>query len=62
MVMTLAVLILLCSIFGIVYVTTQIKENKMAKMIAMIVCILLAFVSAVFIILTLYFAWAVRMN
>ena len=32
MVMTLAVLILLCSIFGIVYVTTQIKENKMAKM------------------------------
>ena len=62
MVMTLAALILLCSIFGIVYVTTQIKENKMAKMIAMIVCILLAFVSAVFIILTLYFAWAVRMN
>ena len=62
MVMTLAVLILLCSIFGIVYVTTQIKENKMAKMIAMIVCILLASASAVFIILTLYFAWAVRMN
>ena len=56
MVMTLAALILLCSIFGIVYVTTQIKENKMAKMIAMIVCILLAFASAVFIILTLYFA------
>ncbi|MBP5702168.1 MAG: hypothetical protein J6W85_06990 [Lachnospiraceae bacterium] len=62
MVMTLAALILLCSIFGIVYVTTQIKENKMAKMIAMIVCILLAFASAAFIILTLYFAWAVRMN
>ena len=62
MVMTLAALILLCSIFGIVYVTTQIKENKMAKMIAMIVCILLAFASAVFIILTLYFAWAVRMT
>ena len=62
MVMTLAALILLCSIFGIVYVTTQIKENKMAKMIAMIVCILLAFASASFIILTLYFAWAVRMN
>ncbi len=62
MVMTAAVLILLCSIFGIVYADTQIKDNKMTKMITMIVCILLAFVSAVFIILTLYFAWAVRMN
>ena len=62
MVMTAAVLILLCSIFGIVYANTQIKDDKMAKMTALIVCFLLAFASAIFILITLYFAWAVRMN
>ena len=62
MVMTAAVLILLCSIFGIVYACTQIKDDNRARLIVMIICSLLALVSAGFIFISLYFAWAVRMN
>ena len=62
MVMTAAVLILLCSIFGFVYANTQMKEDGKAKMIILIICFLLACASAAFIFITMYFAWAVRMN
>ena len=53
MVMTAAVLILLCSIFGIVYACTQIKDDNRARLIVMIICSLLALVSAGFIFISL---------
>ena len=62
MIMIAAGLILLCSIVGIVYANLKLKDNKTAKMTLLISCGILAFVSAAFMLITLYFAWAVRMN
>ena len=61
MIMIVAVMIFLCSVCGIVYAGTRIKNQK-AKMICLIICILPAFASAVFILITIYFAWAVSVN
>ncbi len=61
MIMAAAVLLFLCSVLGIVYTGIRIK-NKKTKIICLIICILPALASAVFILLTLYFAWAVSVN
>ena len=62
MVMIAAGLILLSSICGIVYANAKIKNNNSLKITVQILCVLLAIASAVFILITMYFAWAVRMN
>ncbi len=61
MVMVAAALILLCSVFGIVFANTRLQNSK-AKIICLIICSLAAFVSAGFILITIYFAWAVSVN
>ena len=57
-----AILIFIASVFGIVYACTKMKEDKRSKLVCLGLCIPLACVSALFILITFYFAWAVRMN
>jgi hypothetical protein len=62
MVIAVAILIFLFSVFGIYCAFTQMKEDKKAKTICLAICFPLAVISALFILITFYFAWAVRMN
>ena len=61
MIIVATVLIFLCGVFAIVYANRRI-ENKTARIVCLIGGFLMAILSAVFLLLTVYFAWAVSVN
>lgn len=55
-------IILLISVFGIVFANLRLKEKKGLRIALTVVCAILAAVSGSYILISVYFAWAVSVN
>ena len=55
-------IILLISVFGIVFANLRLKEKKGLRIALTVICAILAAVSGSFILISFYFAWAVSVN
>ena len=55
-------IILLISVFGIVFANLRLKEKKGLRIALTVICAILAAVSGSYILISVYFAWAVSVN
>ena len=55
-------IILLISVFGIVFANLRLKEKKGLRIALTVICAILAAVSVSYILISVYFAWAVSVN
>ncbi len=55
-------IILLISVFGIVFANLRLKEKKGLRIALTVICAILAAVSGFYILISVYFAWAVSVN
>jgi hypothetical protein len=55
-------IVLLLSIFGIIFANLRLREKKGLRIAITVACAILAAASASFLLITFYFAWAVSVN